>query len=48
MGYSDGMKYAHNFENKKVKIEHLPAKLKGRKYYKNSFERKKEGKKDLW
>ncbi len=48
MGYGKGMEYAHNFEDKKVKQEHLPEKLKGKKYYKNSFERKQEGKNDLW
>ncbi len=48
MGYGKGVKYAHNFESKKVEQEHLPEKLKGRKYYRNSFERKKDGRKDLW
>jgi putative ATPase len=32
-GYGKGYKYAHNFENAKVGQEHLPEKLKGRKYY---------------
>ena len=32
-GYGKGYKYAHNFKGAKVEQEHLPAKLKGRKYY---------------
>ena len=48
MGYGKGIKYAHNFKDKKVEQIHLPKELQNKKYYKNSFERKKEGKKDLW
>jgi len=33
MGYGKGYKYAHNFENAKVDQQHLPDKLKGKKYY---------------
>lgn len=47
MGYGNGVQYAHNFENKKTYQQHLPDKLKDKKYYRNSFERKKDGKKDL-
>ncbi len=32
-GYGKGYKYAHDFKDAKVEQEHLPAKLKGRKYY---------------
>ena len=32
LGYGKGYKYAHNFPNAKVDQEHLPEKLKGRKY----------------
>ncbi len=48
MGYGSELKYAHNYEDKKVNQEHLPKELKDRKYYRNSFERKKEGREDLW
>lgn len=33
MGYGKGYKYAHDFEGAKVDQEHLPDKLKGKKYY---------------
>ncbi len=48
LGYGKNMTYVHNNPNQKIKINHLPEKLKNKKYYRNSFERKKEGKKDLW
>lgn len=32
-GYGKGYKYAHDFEGAKVDQEHMPDKLKGRKYY---------------
>jgi len=32
LGYGKGYKYAHNFPGAKVEQEHLPEKLKGRKY----------------
>ena len=48
MGYGKNMKYIHNSKEQKINLNHLPEKLKNKKYYKNSFERKKEGKKDLW
>jgi len=32
-GYGKGYKYAHDFKDAEVEQEHLPAKLKGRKYY---------------
>jgi len=32
-GYGKGYKYAHDFEDARVEQEHLPSKLKGRKYY---------------
>jgi len=48
IGYGKNMKYIHNSKDHKINLNHLPEKLKGKKYYKNSFERKKEGKKDLW
>lgn len=41
-GYGIGYKYAHNFKNNIVKQEHLPKKLKGRRYYNptdNGFEK---------
>ena len=47
-GYGKGYQYAHNKEAVKVVQEHLPEKLKGKKYYKNSYERKQEGSDDLW
>jgi len=33
MGYGKNYKYAHNFEDAKVDQQHLPDKLKGKKYY---------------
>lgn len=33
LGYGKGYKYAHDFEGAKVDQEHLPASLKGRRYY---------------
>jgi putative ATPase len=33
-GYGKGYEYAHNLENKKSSQEHLPEKLKGRRYRK--------------
>lgn len=33
LGYGKGYKYAHNFEGNFVKQEHMPDKLKGKKYY---------------
>lgn len=33
MGYGKGYKYAHNFKGAKVWQQHLPEKLKGKKYY---------------
>ena len=33
LGYHKGYKYAHDFKNAKVVQEHLPEKLKGKKYY---------------
>lgn len=33
LGYHKGYKYAHDFKNAKVDQEHLPERLKGRKYY---------------
>jgi len=33
IGYGKGYKYAHKFEGHIVEQEHLPEKLKGRKYY---------------
>lgn len=33
MGYGKGYKYAHNFENHIAKMDCLPEKLKGKKYY---------------
>jgi len=33
LGYGKGYKYAHDFEDARVKQEHLPRSLKGRKYY---------------
>ena len=33
LGYHKGYKYAHDYKNSKVSQEHLPEKLKGRKYY---------------
>jgi putative ATPase len=33
LGYGAGYKYAHNFEDHLVSQEHLPEKLKGRRYY---------------
>lgn len=33
LGYGKGYKYAHNAPNAKVAQEHLPEKLKGKKYY---------------
>jgi len=47
-GYGKGYKYAHNEDGAKVEQEHLPEELKGKKYYKNSHERKQEGKSNLW
>lgn len=41
-GYGMGYKYAHNFKDNIVKQEHLPEKLKGRRYYNptdNGFEK---------
>lgn len=32
-GYGEGYKYAHDYKNNIVKQEHLPEKLKGKKYY---------------
>lgn len=32
-GYGKGYKYAHDFEDAKVGQEHLPSKLRGRRYY---------------
>jgi putative ATPase len=46
-GYGDGYKYAHNEEGAVVEQEHLPEELKGKKYYKNSFERKHGDESDL-
>ncbi len=47
-GYGKDYKYAHNVKGAKVKQQHLPDKLAKKRYYKNSFQRKIEGKKDLW
>jgi putative ATPase len=33
LGYGEGYKYAHDFEDAKVDQQHLPEKLKNRKYY---------------
>jgi putative ATPase len=33
LGYGAGYKYAHEFEGAKVDQEHLPEKLKNKKYY---------------
>jgi putative ATPase len=33
MGYGKGYKYAHDFEGAKVSQQHLPDRLKGKKYY---------------
>jgi len=33
LGYHKGYKYAHDYKNSKVEQEHLPEKLKGKKYY---------------
>jgi len=33
LGYHKGYKYAHDYENSKVVQQHLPDKLKGKKYY---------------
>ena len=33
LGYHKGYKYAHDFKNAKVNQEHLPEKLRGKKYY---------------
>jgi putative ATPase len=33
IGYGKGYKYAHQFEGHIVEQEHMPEKLKGRKYY---------------
>lgn len=33
MGYGKGYKYAHDFEDAKINQQHLPDKLKGKKYY---------------
>ena len=33
LGYGKGYKYAHDYENAKVEQQHLPDKLKGRKFY---------------
>ncbi len=41
-GYGKGYKYAHDFKGNFVKQEHMPEKLKGKKYYfptENGFER---------
>ncbi len=46
--YGKGYKYAHNEKGAQVKQNHLPQELIGKKYYKNSYERKQEGKDDLW
>jgi putative ATPase len=43
LGYGDGYKYAHDFELAKVDQQHLPEKLKNRKYYiptENGLEKK--------
>ncbi len=32
-GYGKGYKYAHDFENAQIDQDHMPEKLKGRKYY---------------
>ncbi|MBI2097231.1 MAG: replication-associated recombination protein A [Candidatus Sungbacteria bacterium] len=34
LGYHQGYKYAHDFKDAKVAQEHLPEKLRGKKYYK--------------
>ncbi len=42
LGYGKGYKYAHDFEGNFVKQEHMPEKLKGKKYYfptENGFEK---------
>lgn len=46
--YGKGYKYAHNEDGASVEQEHLPEELEGKKYYKNSYERRQEGKEDLW
>jgi putative ATPase len=33
LGYGDGYKYAHDFENKIADMECLPENLKGKQYY---------------
>ena len=33
LDYGKGYKYAHDYKNAKVQQDHLPDKLKGRKYY---------------
>jgi len=33
LGYGDGYKYAHDYEGNFVKQEHMPEKLKGKRYY---------------
>ncbi len=43
LGYGEGYKYAHDFDNTKVDQQHLPEKLKNKKYYiptENGLEKK--------
>lgn len=38
LGYGEGYKYAHDYKNKITDMQCLPPNLKGRKYYKPTFE----------
>jgi putative ATPase len=50
-GYGKGYKYAHDFEGNIVAQEHMPDKLKGRKYYnptENGMEKEVKERLDKW
>jgi putative ATPase len=50
-GYGKGYKYAHDFEGNVVEQEHMPEKLKGRKYYKpteNGMEKEIKERLEKW
>jgi len=51
MGYSDGYKYAHDYDQGQVDQEHLPERLKGARYYQPKeigYERRIKERLDEW